>query len=193
MDNKHTRLTENQVFENMGLADSTPLQGVYEDCRFIHCNFSHSNLSGATFRNCSFEGCDISMASLQNTGLQEIGFFRCKLLGVQFSDCRKFMLELLFEECQLKLSGFFMLNLKNTRFTTCDLQEADFTGSDLSGAAFENCDLHRAIFHHTNLEKSDFRSAINYSINPETNRIRKARFSLPAVTGLLDTWDITIE
>jgi len=51
----------------------------------------------------------------------------------------------------------------------------------------------QAMFIHTNLEKADFRSAFNYSIDPETNRIRKARFSVPAVTGLLDKYDIEIE
>ncbi|MCW8795447.1 MAG: hypothetical protein OQK67_00080 [Chlorobium sp.] len=38
-----------------------------------------------------------------------------------------------------------------------------------------------------------FHSAYNYSINPETNRIRKARFSLSGLAGLLDVYDIEIE
>ena len=93
----------------------------------------------------------------------------------------------------LKLSTFFKLNLKNTRFRQCDLHEADFTETDLTGAIFEESDLLQAIFFHSNLEKADFRSAFNYSINPETNRLRKARFSLPGVIGLLDTYGIEID
>ena len=85
------------------------------------------------------------------------------------------------------------LNLKNTQFTDCNLQETDFTGTDLTGATFDNCDLTRATFDHTILEKADFRSAYNFSINPETNRIRKARFSLAGLVGLLDVYGIEIE
>jgi hypothetical protein len=47
-------------------------------------------------------------------------------------------------------------------------------------------------FENTNLEKADFGTAYNYSINPNLNRIKKAKFSLPAVTGLLDQYDIEI-
>jgi uncharacterized protein YjbI with pentapeptide repeats len=73
------------------------------------------------------------------------------------------------------------------------MQEADFSETDLSGALFDGSDLQQAIFFHTNLETADFRAAGNYSINPETNRIRKAKFSLLGVTGLLDTYGIEIE
>jgi hypothetical protein len=53
----------------------------------------------------------------------------------------------------------------------------------LSGATFEN----------TNLEKADFRTSFNYSIDPEINRIKKAKFALPEVLGLLNKYDLVIE
>lgn len=93
----------------------------------------------------------------------------------------------------LKLALFSKLKLKNTRFKNCDLQEVDFTDADLAESIFEHCDLLLATFFKTNLEKADFRSALNYSINPETNRISKASFSIPAVIGLLDKYNIEIE
>ena len=125
--------------------------------------------------------------------MQDVKFLNCKLLGVQFNQCKGFLLRLDFENCQLKLSTFYKLKLKNTRFTNCNLEEADFSEVDLTGAVFENCDLLQATFMNTNLEKADLRSANNYSIHPETNRIRKARFSIPGVTGLLAQYDIEIE
>jgi fluoroquinolone resistance protein len=72
------------------------------------------------------------------------------------------------------------------------LQEADFTGSDLSGALFDNCDLQGALFENTNLEKTDLYSSYQYSIDPEKNRIRKARFSREGISGLLGKYDIEI-
>jgi fluoroquinolone resistance protein len=42
-------------------------------------------------------------------------------------------------------------------------------------------------------EKTDFRTAINYSIDPENNRIKKAKFNFSEIFGLLDKYDIEIE
>jgi uncharacterized protein YjbI with pentapeptide repeats len=189
----NTELTENKVFEKISLRENPLPKGIYEECRFLNCEGSNADLTGNTFRNCSFERCDLSLASLRNSILQEVKFSNCKLLGVQFSECRSFLLKLDFDNCMLKLALFSKLKLKNTCFKNCDLQEADFTESDLTGATFNGCDLLQTTFLKTTLEKVDFRSACNYSINPEANRIRKARFSIPAVTGLLDQYDIEIE
>jgi len=73
------------------------------------------------------------------------------------------------------------------------LHETDFTEADLTNAVFENCDLKGAVFENTMLEKADFRTAFNYAINPEINKIRKAKFSMPAVMRLLDKYDILID
>lgn len=186
-------LTENRVFEKSVFGSENPLCGVYEECRFLGCGFTSAELSGVTFRNCTFEGCDFSLAKMKNLSLQEVLFRECKLLGVQFGECRTFLLELRFESCMMKLTTFLRLSLKETVFKNCDLQEADFTEADLTGASFAGSDLLKALFHHTNLEKADFRTAFNYSINPEANRLRKARFALPGVVGLLDTYGIEIE
>ena len=43
------------------------------------------------------------------------------------------------------------------------------------------------------MEKTDFRSAFNYFIDPEINKIKKAMFSLAGVKGLLGKYDIKIE
>jgi fluoroquinolone resistance protein len=166
---------------------------LYEECGFIRCSFANADFAGITFRNCIFESCDLSLARLRDTSFQEVRFVQCKLLGLQFGDCRKLMFNISFGECMLKLSSFNGQDLRNTSFEGCDLQEADFTGADLSGSAFDRCDLLRATFFRTNLESTDFRTACNYSISPEENRLRKARFTMPEVTGLLDSFGIEIE
>jgi uncharacterized protein YjbI with pentapeptide repeats len=73
------------------------------------------------------------------------------------------------------------------------VREADFSSADLTASGFLNCDLSRSVFHQSILEKVDFRSANNYSVDPELNRIKKAKFSLPGVSGLLDKYQIIIE
>ena len=137
--------------------------------------------------------CDFSLATMLNTGLNDVRFVDCKLLGVQLEVCNPFLLSVDFENCFMKLSVFQKLKLKKTKFKNCNLQEADFSEADLSAAVFENCDFNRAIFHRTLLEKADFRSSFNYSIDPENNRIKKAKFSSAGVVGLLDKYGIDIE
>lgn len=69
----------------------------------------------------------------------------------------------------------------------------DFTECDLSNAVFGNCDLSGAVFDNTNLEKADLRTSVNYSIDPALNRLKKAKFSLSEVYGLLYKLDIEID
>ena len=115
------------------------------------------------------------------------------MLGLRFEHCDPFNFSLGFDTCQLNHSSFFRLKLKNTHFKNCQLLESDFTDCDLSGALLDNCDLARSTFENTNLEKADLRSAYNYVIDPELNRIKKAQFSLQGIPGLLIKYDIAIE
>ena len=103
---------------------------------------------------------------------------------------KKFGLSLRFENCLLNHASFFQIELKNTVFTKCQLQETDFTESNVTGSLFDECDLYRAMFNQSILEKADFRTSRNYSIDPENNRIKKAKFSYPEILGLLDKYDI---
>jgi uncharacterized protein YjbI with pentapeptide repeats len=185
--------TEGRIFEKSAFGKKNMPEGVYEECRFRHCSFSGADLSGVTFRSCVFENCDMTLAKVEGTAFQEVRFEGCKLLGVAFSECRPLFLEMAFLDCMLKLSRFNGLGLKKTVFSNCDMEEADFTGADLTGSLFDNSNLMRTLFEHTCLEQADFRTAGNYSINPETNRLRKARFSLAGVPGLLDRYGIRIE
>jgi uncharacterized protein YjbI with pentapeptide repeats len=72
------------------------------------------------------------------------------------------------------------------------LGELDLTECDLTGSVFDNCDLKGAVFENTIIEKADFRTSFNYSIDPQTNRIKKAKFSLSGIAGLLHKYDIEI-
>ena len=69
----------------------------------------------------------------------------------------------------------------------------DFSKTQLTETQFESCDLQSAIFEDSNLEKVDFRTAFNYTFDPEKNKINKARFSKEEVMGLLTKYDIRIE
>lgn len=188
----YSELTDNKVFEKIDYSEINLIKGEYDNCTFINCNFYNSDLSGIIFTDCKFESCDLSLANLKNTLLNDIRFVSCKLMGLRYEDCKDTFMSVYFDRCYIKLSTFYKLNLKKTIFKHCDLQESDFTETNLTGSVFEDCNLQRTVFQNTNLEKADLSTSVNYSIDPEMNRIKKARFSAIGIAGLLDKYDIEI-
>lgn len=185
-------LVEDKKFEKTDFTNETLAVADYENCTFTSCNFANYDLSGYTFAECAFSDCNLSNVKLHNTALKDIQFKNCKMLGLHFDDCNDFLFAVSFDSCMLNLSIFYKRKLKGRTFTNCTLHEVDFTEADLTSAVFDNCDLNRAVFDNTILEKADLRSAFSYSIDPDRNRIKKAKFALPSVTGLLDKYDIDI-
>ncbi len=168
-------------------------KGEYENCVFNGCDFSDSDLSNNHFMECKFIDCNLSNANLKHTMFKEVLFRGCKMLGLKFSDCDSIFMSFNFEVCSLNLSSFFQLKLKNTNFKNCKLQEVDFVESDLTQVLFGDCDLKNAIFERTILEGADFRTSYNFSLDPELNSIRKAKFSKEGIVGLLDKYKIVVE
>ncbi len=168
-------------------------KGNYENCRFTTCSFNKADLRDISFIDCRFESCDFSNALLENTALRGVRFISCKMLGLHFEDCNEMFLEMGFEDCILGMSTFYKVSLQATVFERCDLRENDFTGADLSKAVFSDCDLLGARFESTTLLGSDLRTARNFSIDPENNRIRGACFSRANLDGLLGRYEIIIK
>ena len=187
------QLIEGEEFKNINFNEIQLIKGDYENCQFSNCDFSNVDLSNFNFVECEFDSCNLSLCKLGNTGIKDVIFTNCKMLGLQFQHCSEFLFELEANNCQMNLASFYKRKLKKTKFINSILQEVDFAEADLGMALFDNCDLQGALFERTNLEKADFRSSYNYGLDPEMNNIRKAKFALPAVVGLLSKYDISIE
>ncbi len=186
-------LHEDQTFHQLNFSEQEISGNEYLRCTFSHCDFSKSDLSGNDFVECTFEHCNLTMVKLNDTGLKDVRFFDCKVMGVDFHPCSKFMFAIEFRKCQVDYSSFFQRKMKKCRFTDCSLRESDFTETDLTEAVFHQCDLHLAAFDRTILDKADLRTASDYTIDPAINRIKKARFAYPGVLGLLRSYDIRID
>ena len=181
------------TFESASFRANPFAVGVYETCRFTGCDFSDRAVSGCTFIDCEFTACNLSMVPMNTTVFRDAVFTDCKMLGLHFENCDRFGLSLHFDRCLLDHSSFYRVVLKKTVFRATRLVEVDFGGSDLSGALFDDCDLSGATFGGTNLEKADLRTSSGYTIDPETNSIKKAKFSLAGIPGLLRKYNIDIE
>lgn len=188
-----TQYIENKDFLRENFTVKEFLKAEYENCAFTGCIFTKTDLSGIVFSECVFENCDLSMACLKSTSFRDVRLKDCKLLGLRFDECDNFLLSLHFEDCIVNFSSFYGLQLKGIIFKGCKLEQVDFAETDLKNSSFKNCDLSGANFGNTNLEGSDLHSATNFSIDPEANRVSKAKFSAQNITGLLDRYNIIIK
>ena len=182
-----------QIFTQIDFG-KMPVSGIeFDDCEFMNCNFSGSNLNDTDFLGCRFVNCNFVMAKTVNTGFKDATFKGCKLMGLDFSLCSDFLFQVDFEQCQLDYALFGKKKMKKTRFVNCSVKEADFSETALQEATFEQSDLTGSVFQYCNLEKTDFRTAINFSIDPEHNRMKGARFSAYSLAGLLGKYGLNVE
>lgn len=186
-------LINDTVFEKINYSETTLAKGEYDNCTFVNCVFLDSDLSNVNFTECEFIDCDLSNVNLKHTVFNDSSFSKCKLVGTQLNDCSDFLFSVTFNECNLSLSSFYKVRLKGTKFKACILHQVDFTEADMSNSSFDNCDFKGAIFENTQLEKTDFRTAYNYALDPENNTIKKAKFSMPEVLGLLKKYNIEVK
>jgi fluoroquinolone resistance protein len=182
-----------EVFEKVVYRETALSGEEFESCTFDNCDFSESDLADSLFTDCRFIDCNLSMAKVGLCGLRNVVFTNCKIVGVDFTNCLPFLFSVGFEKCSMDYCHFLRMKLKKTAFRECSIRDADFSESDLSGAFFDGCDLAHTIFSRTNLSNADLRTARNYSIDPEANILRKARFSLSGVAGLLERYEVVIE
>jgi fluoroquinolone resistance protein len=167
--------------------------GEYDNCKFIDCKFSNSFLSESIFINCEFINVEFVKCNISAVVFRDTNFIKCNLSGIQFDTCNQLLLSFTFNKCKLNMASYYGMKLHRMEFNDCEMIEVDFGNADLTSSTFKNCNLNKAIFENTNLSKSDFRSAINYAIDPEQNKITQAKFSLPEVVGLLSNYNIIIE
>jgi len=181
------------IFDNINFTQRSLEVGEYENCTFRNCNFEYADFSNFKFTNCEFVDCNVSMTKLVGTAFRDVVFMDCKMFGMHFDDCNEFGMSFKFEGCALNNSVFYKTNIKRTIFKNCKLIEVDFAEADLTNSVFSNCDFSGATFERTNLEKADLRTSFNYTINPESNKLKKTKFSLSEVHGLLRRFDIEID
>jgi len=184
---------DDQVFTGKSYSGQKLTQTEFDTCSFQNCDFSNADLTDSDFVNCRFDNCNFALAKMTDSGMKNVHFVECKLVGLNFNTCSDFQFSVEFRKCMLDFSSFAEKKMKKTKFTDCSLKEVDFTMADLSMAIFHNCDIFRAFFKLTNLEKADFRTAINYSFDPESNKIKKAKFSYSGISGLLSKYNIDLE
>ena len=169
------------------------LDGEYDNCIFESCNFSNLDLSEISFIECRFVECNFTLAKLTKTGFKDVRFDSCKMLGLQFTDLKPFLLEMDFKNCHLEESSFYKLDLKGLSMNSCNLRGADFSEANLEKSSIIACDLSECTFERTNLSFANLSDSYNFQIDPEQNTIRGATFNADQLCGLLTKYNLQIK
>lgn len=185
--NNVEKIIKSENFSKKSLEGQT-----FQACSFISCDFTESILRNTKFCACVFTNCNLSLPKLDNCRFQDVQFIDCKIVGAEFFKCEKTFFSPSFKKCFLHYCNFSDLKMKNISLKESRVHEAHFNNTILNGANFSDSDLLGTIFHNCDLSKADFSTASRYSIDPQTNKIKKAIFSLPEAVGLLQGFDIII-
>ncbi len=175
-----------ETFTDVTLEQVSLSRSSFTDCTIVKCRLSGVDLTAADFADCVFEHCEMSLPKLINTGLHGVKFVDCKLVGADFTKISQQFFDVSFSNCLVEMCNFSALKMKKMSFVRCVLRETRFVESQLSEANFEGSDLDGAVFHGCHLEKANFYQAKNYSIDPRTNNIQGAIFSLPEAISLIE-------
>ncbi|RZL27797.1 MAG: pentapeptide repeat-containing protein [Pedobacter sp.] len=181
-----------QVFEKITHLVTGAKQTQFEDCTFKNCDLTEANFNGCNFINCSFINCNLSMVKFVQNGLDHIQFTDCKMVGADFSNAKDFLFGVNFSNCILDYGALMKKKNRKAKFENCSLKGADFTEADLTETKFVNCDFDRAIFMQSTLNGANFISSFNYTIDPERNSMRKAKFAASGLAGLLTNYGIIV-
>lgn len=178
------------VFERVDFTNER-LERAYESVEFRSCTFN--DISGVAFTDCLFASCNLSNAQVAKAKGQDLSFSNCKLIGINFYQMLDFGFSLHFESCLLDYASFDKKKMNKSTFNNCKLHGANFSKADLSKAILKDCDLVDAIFDGTNLSGMDFTTNRNFSIDPQQNLIKRAKFAAHSLAGLLTKYEIIIE
>jgi fluoroquinolone resistance protein len=144
-----------------------------EDQTFEKIDFTVKPLSKGDYDHCTFLHCNLSSINLSE---------------IKFVDC-------VFRGCNLSMAAVSATVFRDVRFADCKMLGMRFDQASAFGFSclFEGCTLDHSSFYQMKIKKADLRTAFNYSIDPERNRMKKAKLALAGVRGLLGKYDIVIE
>ncbi|HAS88705.1 MAG TPA: hypothetical protein DCS48_05295 [Desulfovibrio sp.] len=183
---------ENIQFQSLDLADQTLAEVCFYRCTFKVSSFQYTELVDCEFQECAFMGCNLSLAVFANSKVIDTEFRDSKLLGINWGNLGPVIVAR-FTNCLMDRCAFCCQNLLKVKFSSCSFREAAFSDCKLARVKFDDCDFAGCQFHRTDLSYADFTLSRNYFMNAETNKLKKAKFSLPEAVSLLANLGIELK
>lgn len=192
MSNSEEQVTHtNRRFEKVNYEEKEIVGRYFENCVFYKSTIKGCTFEDCTFNRCTFEETDLSLVKLKDTYIADCVLINCKAIGILWYDSQNpFSIEA--RSSILSYSSFFGKNLKKVKLINCIAREVDFTACNMGSADLTGTDFMGSTFSDTDLRMANFKEAQNYHIDPSRNKIKGARFQLPAAISFLDSLGITI-
>jgi len=178
---------EKKEFENLLLNNTE-----FYSCTFTNIRFFKSKFNNCRFEKCLFKNCDLSLSKFTSSLFIDVKWDNCKLMGIDWTSVSK-PVKIFLCNCILTDSSFYNMDLIGTEIIKCTAHNTDFEKVNLRKADCSKTDFNLSRFAGADLSGADFTEALNYNINPETTKIKNAKFSYPEVLSLLSAWNIIIE
>ena len=179
-----------QIFQQFPVTGTR--ETVFNECTFKGIDFTEISFFGCDFIQCEFQQCNFSMVKFGYIGFDDTYFKNCKLIGADFTATKDFLFNVHFSDCILDYVAFMKKKSRKSKFNNCSMKGTDFSEADLTLSSFTKCDLSGAVFMRTILNQVDFLEAYNFTIDPEQNQMRKARFGTDGLSGLLHKYGIVV-
>ncbi|APW66022.1 hypothetical protein LPB137_09230 [Poseidonibacter parvus] len=164
----------------------------FDNCTFIKCDFSKTVFDNCKFTECTFINCDLSLAKLKSCTFNDVNFENSKLLGISWSSCVE-PFDVKFDTCNISQNSFHLLDLRKMKFIDSLISDTGFEECNLESAVFHNCSLDQSVFISNNMKKANFETSRNYLIDPKSNDLQKAQFSLPEALSFLSLLPIKLK
>lgn len=184
---------EDKLCTKESFAEADLKRITFRNCRFDGCDFTQAYLNNSKCIDCTWIRCNMSLVRWDGCRLQGARFEECKIVGANFSKCDPLFFAVGFKKCLLETCNFSDIDLKGTSFAGSTLRETHFSQVKLAHADFHDCTFKGGLFHHTDLTGANFLNASNFSIDPTTNILKKARFSKEEAIALLSYLGILLE
>jgi fluoroquinolone resistance protein len=181
-----------EEFHNLSFVVTTFDKLDFEKCEFKNCRLSKVTLESCTFIDCVFLNCLLDASIFTDSEFVSCVFRDSKLINIDWTKAKNVQ-DMQFEKCVLEFLNFRFMKLPKIVIKESEAKHLDFQDADLHEGIFTSTNFEGSTFLKTNLEKADFRLAYNYAIDTKANNLKKAKFSLPEATTLLNSLGILIE
>lgn len=172
------------IFEGLQLNKLAIKRAEFEQVTFVECRFEGVAFVGCSLSNCRFVDCELTTVKLGGSTFNEVRFERCRMMGINFTDLARVILDVGFRECLMDYACFAGMQLSRTEFIDCRLRDADFSNAQLERTVFGGSDLAKANFNHAALLRADLRGAENLSFDPTLVRLGRTRIDLDALVAI---------
>ena len=140
---------------------------------------------GYRFEDCVFEQCDLSNMDIRDASFQDVRFIDCKLQGLRWDAAAPLSFACAWTRCNLDFAVFEGLDLRHCRFVEVRLHEADLARALCQTLHFNRCSFAGTSWSGADCSGADFTTSDNLTIDPESTRLRGAKFRSDQLAGLL--------